>query len=136
MSATIVNSQAGGGDPCPRAVVPQISTISPTVLPYLMSIADGARPLDSMQLSLFRTYCARERKANPIAKNGCLEMHAFLTFMVAPTSNAIGPPQEYDLNYPMSCYFISSSHNTYLRGNQLYGESSTEAYKDVSKIGF
>ncbi|KAH6711137.1 PLC-like phosphodiesterase [Leptodontidium sp. 2 PMI_412] len=49
----------------------------------------------------------------------------FISTFNVPLKN---PPPQYTLDRPMNEYFISSSHNTYLLGRQVAGQSSVEAY--------
>lgn len=58
----------------------------------------------------------------------------FLRYLASEESNAMAPG-DFDLSHPISDYFISSSHNTYLWGNQLYGKASTQAYQKVLERG-
>lgn len=60
-----------------------------------------------------------------------LGLDDFLAYMTSPAASFMQPPKEQDLSWPLSSYFISSSHNTYLTGNQLYSDSHTDAYKNV-----
>jgi len=93
-----------------------IQDFSPTVLRYLESISSGHRQkLAPLQLE-------------ELAQHD----NKFLRYMASPDAAAVeSAPQDIDLSYPLSNYFINSSHNTYLTGNQLYSESSTGAYRNV-----
>ncbi|KAK4106596.1 PLC-like phosphodiesterase [Parathielavia hyrcaniae] len=61
------------------------------------------------------------------------DFDTFLRYMTSSTTNAVAPPrdEEQDLSWPLSSYFVSSSHNTYLTGNQLSSASSADAYRNV-----
>ncbi|KAG9099530.1 Phospholipase C [Ceratobasidium sp. UAMH 11750] len=51
----------------------------------------------------------------------------FSAFLLSADNAAFGD-STHDMNRPLSDYFISSSHNTYLVGHQLVGESTIEGY--------
>ncbi|KAH6893095.1 hypothetical protein B0T10DRAFT_265966 [Thelonectria olida] len=54
---------------------------------------------------------------------------AFVRYLTSELNSPIVPePQNYTLDRPMNEYIISSSHNTYLLGRQVAGQSSVEGY--------
>ncbi|KAK4998539.1 hypothetical protein LTR66_002245 [Elasticomyces elasticus] len=68
------------------------------------------------------------------ASSGPVSFDKFLGDVTSTAYDAMAP-LVCDESYPLSNYFISSSHNTYLSGNQLYGRASTDAYKNVLTRG-
>jgi phosphatidylinositol phospholipase C delta len=61
----------------------------------------------------------------PLAMN----FPAFQTYLTSAANSILKPVgTQQKLDRPLNEYFISSSHNTYLLGRQVAGESSTEAY--------
>jgi phosphatidylinositol phospholipase C epsilon len=53
-------------------------------------------------------------------------------YAFVPEHAQIQPEQ---LQYPLSYYYIATSHNSYLTGHQLKGESSVEMYRQVLLTG-
>lgn len=75
----------------------------------------------------------QEHEPDPLFRNKQLmSFEGFVRYLNDPSNFAFVPeiikPDEKDFQQPLSYYYISSSHNTYLTGHQLKGESSTEMY--------
>jgi phosphatidylinositol phospholipase C delta len=85
---------------------------------------------------LFEKFAKRCRPKESVSPNrggtSALTMNfaAFQDFMVTASygKGIISRLNDQKLDRPLNEYFISSSHNTYLLGRQVAGQSSTEAY--------
>ncbi|XP_063101209.1 1-phosphatidylinositol 4,5-bisphosphate phosphodiesterase delta-4 isoform X3 [Cavia porcellus] len=67
-----------------------------------------------------------------------LSMDGFLSYLCSKDGDIFNPvclPVYQDMTQPLSHYFINSSHNTYLVGDQLCGQSSVEGYIRALKRG-
>lgn len=62
---------------------------------------------------------------------GHTPFESFLGYLSAEEGDLLKLPVKEDLSHPLSNYFISSSHNTYLTGNQLSSDSSADGYRNV-----
>lgn len=117
---------------------PTISQINPSVLLYLEKIFNShASPQKTWQRDEIISFI-HHRQADKvteasadIAAKDQLDFDGFLRYMTSDAANAQAPPSEPDLSWPLSSYYISSSHNTYLTGNQLNSDSDADAYKNV-----
>ena len=82
--------------------------------------------LDSNALStLFAKYSTNVNDAS------FMTVESFNTFLLSPDNCAFSDQHSstwHDMTRPLSEYYISSSHNTYLVGHQLVGVSTIEGY--------
>ncbi|KAK6033702.1 Phosphatidylinositol-specific phospholipase C, X domain protein, partial [Ostertagia ostertagi] len=82
----------------------------------------------------------QEHEPDPLCRQkNQMSFEGFVRFLCDPVNFAFVPetiePDENELHLPLSCYYINSSHNTYLTGHQLKGPSSSEMYRQVLLSG-
>ena len=66
------------------------------------------------------------------------DIDGFNDFLSSQYNDAFNPQHNtvyHDMTMPLSHYYIASSHNTYLEGNQLKSRSSSDMYIRVLKSG-
>ncbi|KAJ8264365.1 hypothetical protein GJAV_G00148300 [Gymnothorax javanicus] len=113
----------------------------------------GVLGMDILQLNDFLVNCQGEhltydeilsiiQKFEPsvsMRQMGWMSFEGFARFLMDKDNFASkceeSQVDEDDLQYPLSYYYIASSHNTYLTGHQLKGESSVELYSQVLLLG-
>ncbi|KAI2628226.1 PLC-like phosphodiesterase [Xylaria nigripes] len=118
---------------------PMVPELNPSVMPYLLKVFDDHADADKKiwQPDKITAFLRHRQEADDTdmsrqtTLDGELDFAGFLQYMTSASANAMGPPLDADFTWPLSSYFISSSHNTYLTGNQLNSDSDADAYKHV-----
>lgn len=67
-----------------------------------------------------------------------MDLFEFERFIFSKLNSAVAPyiyTDHQDMTQPLSHYFIASSHNTYLSGHQLKGESDIDMYRKILLMG-
>lgn len=135
---TVPQIQGGGGNASASSARKKVTTLSPTVLHHLKKIhnsgSTGEQGLDGTHDAGFTQSIAlgaSQREGQTSTTTDRHPFDQFLEYVTSTSFSALGSPKSTDHSYPISNYFISSSHNTYLTGNQLYSDSSTAGYRDV-----
>lgn len=100
-------------------------TWSPAILKYVKDLTAEFDQVESIEANKLNS---------PAAATDDQTVNRLLQYLGSEESNAMASVV-LDASHPITDYFISSSHNTYLWGNQLYGKASTKAYQKVLERG-
>ncbi|XP_041100507.1 1-phosphatidylinositol 4,5-bisphosphate phosphodiesterase gamma-1-like isoform X2 [Polyodon spathula] len=90
-------------------------------------------------LNKVREFMCSYQKESQRHTEPTLQLDEFLTFLLSKENMIVerggGQVRPEEMKHPLSQYWISSSHNTYLTGDQFSSESSLEAYARCLRMG-
>ncbi|RKP10273.1 PLC-like phosphodiesterase [Thamnocephalis sphaerospora] len=118
--------QTVGGDQSALVSMPAASFTN-----FLTKVQKMTLPKEEME-ALVTKYADQDNGA-------AVSFQSFLQFLNGDDNSVMLPVNRsvwQDMRQPLSHYFINSSHNTYLIGNQLTGKSSVDAYTYALDQGF
>ncbi|KAG1721258.1 PLC-like phosphodiesterase [Suillus paluster] len=120
------SSKGSASPPMERLLSPPLSTSPPSDTVLSQSVAVSPPPIDTPVAHITHKLSMSSQSSTLL-----MSIDGFTSFLSSSNNSAFTDQQGkvwHDMTRPLSEYFISSSHNTYLIGHQLVGSSTIEGY--------